>query len=277
MESYNKYLKYKKKYLSLKKQLGGSIDEFLTKLTANIEQLKEIGRGGAGIVYLDETQPDVVFKMSEKANICREWTSESLIYNRLNEENIDEKLCKLIKMHNYKVDSESCIMELTRAKNPIDISLDYTIQPQFGMSDLDYTYRGRGRFLGITELIKENIFTNENIKEYVKDLALVISKLHYKIKNDAYDLELFLSLDNNLSDATNNIVIYIGDFDLSKFITEYDKKTIQRLEWALTAVPYFPTIEQPELFEIFKYNYILEASKYSLQEVATQVIDLYSK
>lgn len=270
-----KYLKYKNKYLKLKNQIGGSIYTFLVSYNLDINLLKEIGRGGFGTVYLDNSQSDVVFKISQKANICREWKSESIIYNKLNEQNIDEKLCKLIKMNDYKVNSESCIMELTRAKNPIDINLNYTIQPQFGMDNLNYYNKGRGLFLGIKELIDSCIFTNENIKEYIKELALIISKLHYKIKNDGYDLELFLSRENNLLDDTKHIVIYIGDFDLSKFITDYDKKTIERLEWSLSAVPYFPTKDQSELFDIFITNYISEADNYGLKDIAIKVMELY--
>jgi len=246
---------------------GGDIDLFYK----NFDSAIEIGKGAAGVVYLDKKQPNTVFKISYKDKVCRMWDREYKIYQKLNTFDIDEPNCKLVKMIQYKNDNIKCAMELTRSFNPLSETQNYAIHPQFGEEDFEGFTEGRGLFIGINQLIKNKIFTENNIKKYVKELALVISRLHYKIKNDGYDLELFISREPENS----NIIIYVSDFDLTEFITEYNDEVIARLEWSLSAVPYFPTPDQPKLFKIFKTNYINEADKYGLKLIAEKVIELY--
>jgi hypothetical protein len=260
----NKQKIVNKKYTKKKYMKGGSVKQFLK----NIKESKEIGRGGAGIVYLDKSQDDSVFKVSNKLDTCRIWGKESKIYERLNKINIDTDLCKLIKMKEYFSDEISCCMELTRVYNPINKDFNYTIHPQFQYNDLDYLNKGRGHFLGISQLKKLNIFTDKNIKDYIKELAILLARLHYKHKNDGYDLEVFVGKDLN-----NQITLYIGDFDLSEFYENMNEKIISRLSWSLASVPYFPI--EDELYDIFSDNYLKEASKYNMKETAEMVLKEY--
>ena len=45
----------------------------------------------------------------------------------------------------------------------------------------------------------------------MKQLSIVMAKLHYFVKNDGFDLEIFVSKQNS------NTELYIADFDLSNF------------------------------------------------------------
>ena len=246
--------------------IGGAISDFLLNLKSN-NNLVEIGRGGFGIVYLDKTQPNSVFKISTKENTCRTWVLESDIYKNLAMFDIDSKLCKIIKMKDYVSNNQMCAMELTRAYNPLGLDIYYTIQPQFQYTSFNHHYSTRGLFLGINELIENNIFTKENIPNYIAELGIIMAKLHYKVKNDGYDIELFISKINK-----EETIIYIGDFDLSKFYD--DEPDIERLVWSLEAVPYFPI--EGDLYKIFSNNYIQEATKYKMAEVAKKVLSEYS-
>jgi hypothetical protein len=246
-------------------KMGGNIDNFNLRFESKDNNVVEIGRGGYGIVYLDKQQSESVFKVSKRQNTCREWNNESKIYEKIQTNNIDTSLCKIIKMKNSLFNDELCIIELTRAYNPLGIDKYYTIHPQFQLTDFNYKYHGRGLFLGINELIENNIFTNENIKNYIRDLGIIMARLHYKIKNDGYDIELFISKNNE-----EDTIIYIGDFDLSQF---YETPNIERLSWCFLAMTYFPI--EGELYEIFSKNYIDEANKYQMGEIAEKVLVEY--
>jgi hypothetical protein len=264
-----KIVKNKKKTVKNKKNKymkGGSIENFFFNLESKNNDIVEIGSGGFGIVYLDKTQPTSVFKVSKKNNTCREWKKESDIYNLLMETDIDTKLCKIVKMKQFLNTEVMCCMELTRAYNPIGNDEDYTIQPQFQYTNLYYKDKVRGLFLGVNDLIKMEIFTKENISNYIKELGIIMARLHYKLKNDGYDIELFISKIEG--EETN---IYIGDFDLTQF---YEDPDIKRLAWCFRAVPYFPI--EGELYDIFSTNYINEAKKYNMGEIAELVLTEYT-
>lgn len=266
----NKYAKNKRIRNKRTKKImfGGTIEDFLKKLNVDgNKDIVEIGRGGAGVVYLDKGYKDSVFKVSKKSDTCRLWGKESKIYDVLNTKNIDTELCKLIKMKEYKGGGENCCMELTRAFNPRGNALTYTIQPQFQYKSLDYNCKGRGLFLGIDELISDGIFTAENIEEYIAQLGQLLARLHYDAKNDGYDLELFISKEGGKT------IIYIGDFDLSEFWKDANDETIERLTWSLEAFPYFPI--EGKLYNIFSKNYLEQAEAYEHRFVAEKVLKRY--
>lgn len=259
-----------------KKIMGGSICDYDEKNAIYI------GNGAAGYVYLDLEHPESVFKLSTKNKTCREWGKEAKIYDVLNTFNIDTDLCKMIKMKKYSVDvdHQKCCMELTRAINPIEGEIHYTIQPVFQEENVEQKYDGRGLFLGINNLIEKNIFTKDNISDYMKDLGILLARLHYKVKNDGYDLELFIS-----KEPDGKTVIYIGDFDLSDFYDTIDdkldtpdknksKKVIDNIAWSLEAFPYFPI--EGELYEVFSQNYISESEKYDQKSTAKKILDIYT-
>lgn len=245
---------------------GGSITDILMKSQNNDSSITEIGRGGFGIAIIDKDHPDSVYKISNKNNTCRAWHKESDIYKVLNNYDIDTNLCKLVKMKDNYFTDDTCAMELTRAYNPFGVNEAYTVQPHFQYETLTYRNKLRGLFLGINELIEHEIFTHENISDYITDLGILMARLHYKIKNDGYDIELFISKKEN-----EQTEIYIGDFDLTQFYE--DVPDIERLAWSFEAVAYFPI--EGELYDIFSSNYIQEAEKYNMKDVANKVLAKY--
>lgn len=250
----------KKKLNSKTKKMlnGGSIHKF----ESNASNVYEIGRGGYGIVFIDKTQNDSVFKVSNKANTCREWSKESDIYERINKFDVDSDLVKVVKMKDYVNTGSKCTMELSRAFNPFEENATFTIHPIFGEEDLERMYPGRGLFMGLNQLYDKKIFTSANIYEYIRQLGGVMAKLHYFVKNDCYDIELFISKNSE------TVQILIGDFDLSEFISEYTDLIIEdRLLWSLIAVPYFPKPTHT-MFQDFKMSYISEAAKYDNEDTA---------
>ena len=248
---------------------GGSISKFLESETNNSTNIVEIGKGGAGVAYLDKSQPESVFKISDRSVTCRVWGKEASIYKKMEKFEVDTPLCKILKMKEYENHGDICYMELTRAFNPRGDDENYTIQPQFQDERYEYIYKGRGHFLGISNLKDENIFTDDNINDYIRDLAILMARLHYKVKNDGYDLELFISKEDSRT------IIYIADFDLSEFYEVISPRVIERLEWSLSAFPYFPI--DGDLYDIFSTNYIDEATKYGMKETAEKVLKLYTE
>lgn len=245
-----------------------SIQKFIKNIN-NPKNIEVLGKGAAGTVYLDKTQNnDSVFKISSKDNVCRDWEKEINIYKIINEYNIDTEKCKVLKMKNYIKDDKSCYLELTRAFNPKGADEYYTIHPLFQVEERYLKHKDRGLYMGINNMIEEGFFTKQSIKEYIKDLGIIMARLHYFVKNDGYDIELFLSKENE------KIVIYIADFDMSNMYTEVTDEVIERLEWSLSAVEYFP-MDGP-LYDIFSSAYIKEASKYDMEETAKKVLSLYT-
>lgn len=249
-----------------KKLKGGNINSFLEKI--HTDKIIEIGRGGYGIVYLDITQDNSVFKISNDGK-CKDWINEIEIYKILNQNNIDTDLCKIIKMKEYVNDGKTCCIEFTRVINPRGIELNYVIQPLFAEENHNLKHVTRGLFLGVNELISENIFTIDNIQEYIKQLAILMARLHYKLKNDTSDIELFISREND------KIIIYVGDFDRAQFFIDHNEDIINKLAESFYTVNYFPC--EGELYDIFSTNYIIEAANYGMQEIAKKVLKQYVK
>jgi len=281
--------KYNKKYLTKKcikkrnkrtiknknfKMKGGNNELFFKKYNNNDDSIIEIGRGAAGTVYKDIEQSDIVFKVSSKDNVCRDWLKEKKIYNKIQDFNIDSELCKIVKLKDFSLfdKKNKCVLVLNKVNNPIDSNLNYTIHPLFGENTYNSYSKGRGRYMGIQQLMEYGLFNNENIKEYIAELGTIIGKLHYVVKNDGFDLEIFVGRD----EKDNTIKLYIADFDLSNMIENYDQKTISNLEWSLSSIAYFPyPDEQPELYEIFKNSYLDIATKENKQIIAEKVLELY--
>jgi hypothetical protein len=253
--------KSKKKLLK-----GGNINSFLEKI--DTDKIIEIGRGGYGIVYLDITQANSVFKISNDGK-CKDWNNEIEIYEILNKNNIDTDLCKIIKMKDYVNDGKICCIEFTRVINPRGNELNYTIQPIFQDENFNYKHESRGLFLGVNHLISENIFTIDTIKEYIKQLAILMARLHYKLKNNTSDIELIISREHD------KIIIYVGDFDRAQFFIDYNEDIIDKLAESFYAVNYFPS--EGDLYDIFSTNYIIEATNYGMQEIAKKVLKEYLK
>jgi len=269
-----KKIDYRKTFKSISKNMkksktAGLVDDFLLahinpELKKNIHQ---IGKGASGIVYMYDKYNDSVFKISHSSETCRDWKREAEIYGILNQYDIDEPLCKILKMKDYMVNDSLCGMELTRCYNPLGNEDHYTIHPLFQHNDYDKKIDGRGHYLGMNQLIAKNILSRELIPEYVKQLSIVMSKLHYFVKNDGFDLEIFVSKQNS------NTELYIADFDLSNFYTEITPEIIDRIAWSLKSVEYFPI--EGQLYDIFSENYLNEAEKYDMRHIAQEILTDY--
>jgi hypothetical protein len=135
---------------------------------------------------------------------------------------------------------------------------------------MNNSYTGRGLFLGIEELLQNSIFTTEELPLYIHDLATVLANLHFQAMNDGFDLEVFVG-----RNAMGVSVLYIGDFDLTEIIVEFNDYVIDRLVWCLYAVPYFPRPNNSDLFKIFKDAYIEQASLHNRGDVATIIMNRY--
>jgi hypothetical protein len=284
MKKTKKSIKYKHsskrsiKTKKTKKMKGGSVELFIDNKKKDNSSIVLIGSGAQGLVYFDKNQKNVVFKVSDSRNVCRDWLKEANIYDIFKKYDVDEKLCKFMKMNQYATFNNKCYLELLKVNNPLDIDADYTIQPCFGIDSMESfqnehdentAHRKRGLFLGIKELIVNGFFTEESIKEYIAQLGVIIARLHYQVNNDGFDIELFL-------DKTGDkITVYIADFDLSNFYETINDEIIKKMVACLDSVPYFPTPDQPELFAIFSDNYINEAKKFKQNMVAQQVMHMY--
>lgn len=251
-------------------QAKRNINAFKSKLDDLNTDLILIGQGAAGAVYLDPDQPNVVFKVGSKSNTCRVWGKEQKIYKQLEKHNINTDLVVLLQMNQFNTYSDTCIIELSRVVNPINTSANYTVQVQFGENSIDKISPGRGRFLGLSQLKDLNIISEDMLPEYVKQLGTVIGRLHFIAKNDGYDLEVFAGTKNE------KIILYIGDFDLSEMITEYGDEQIKRMAWTLEAVPYFPTLDQADLYELFKTAYLEVADSVGQRKVGEAVLNIYT-
>jgi hypothetical protein len=90
--------------------------------------------------------------------------------------------------------------------------------------------------------------------------------------NDGYDLEVFLGKEYNSKISR----FYIADFDLSENITKYDKDTIKRISWSLTAVEYFPRENNKKLLDLFLKAYTSIAKIKGINDIIVQnIVDEY--
>jgi hypothetical protein len=260
----------KRKRMTGGRMTGGNILEFNNKLDADDKSsILEIGKGGGGVVYVDFTQPNVVFKVSNKNNTCREWNKEKRLYDKINTYSLDTEKCKLVKMISFENIENKCVLELSRVINPLDSHANYTIHPQFGKSNFSYVFHGRGLFLGNQELLDKNIIPG-NLELYIQDLAICMARLHYLAQNDGYDIEIFIGKHD---DTTEN-KLFIADFDLSEMIEVYNDYSIDRILWSLCAIPYFP-IPPTKEFQVFQENYINEAQKHNKEQIAKTIMSKY--
>lgn len=287
----NRKVSVKQRKSKRKKHMkGGDIDKFFLNYTRfKAEQkdtgITEIGRGGFGTVYVDTAQQESVFKIP---TVTCEQEKEIQIYNDIKKQeekkggsiDTDTVKCKLIRLIESETKDGKCIMEITKAHNPDGEQI--TIQPLFGNKTLEKIYEGRGKFLGVDQLIAKGFFTTEDLKGYIKDLAIVMARFHFKLEFDGIDIELFLSKKSN--EEKDSTIIYIGDFDQVKSCARLpEDEKINKLEWCLMAVEYFPLFTKEgkeysyynELVNIFKAAYIEEAKIHGEQLTADTVLNRF--
>jgi serine/threonine protein kinase len=240
-----------------------TIDIFIIKIM--IEQLgKEIGRGGYGIVYEHKTNLKLCVKKSMKKSNCRIWSNE---YAKIKNINNNVKYLKHVKViipiEFYESDNE-CYMIMPRIRNPLNI--EKTLHPLLGEKNFKHVDKKRGMFMGLNQLMENFHFNQKYLNQIAYELGMTMSNIHFKAKNDAYDVEIYLDSDYTL---------YLADFDLSEEILIYDQETIKRMVWSLDAIPYFPTIDCcKDLYEIFKNGYFKNLTNEE-RVIAILVFDLY--
>lgn len=234
------------------------------------DEIKIIGKGGAGTVVYDTTYPEYAFKISHKQTICRIWEHEQKIYihamGKLNERiNFNNfAYAKLLTMYAYYTENSICTLMLNRISNPNYTS---TIHALIGQEDVNYREKKRGQMLGLKQIT--DLLTQKRLNKCVKQIGHLIGMLHYIAKIDCYDIEVWLAYENG------KYVFYIGDFDQCQLITSYDESTKNRMVWALDAVNYFPTKENTSLYKIFSDAYLELAEHEGMSIIAKEILDKY--
>lgn len=246
-------------HLSTKKSMDNIIGE-------------EIGRGGFGVVYTHKNDSSLCVKVSNKVKgnqSCRQWSNEykkiNSFYDKIQDQEIYKKLklTRVLKPTEFVESSEQCYMIMPRVFRPEgkDV-IKPTFQAQLGCPSCDMTHKGRGEFIGLEQIKK--YFNDKDIELVSYELGVLIGLIHFVGKNDAYDVELYMGKDGN----SRKCRFYLADFDLSEEYKNITPDIIQRLTWALDAVPYFPTEESdPELFEKFKKGYKESATLGGISDV----------
>lgn len=257
------------------------IHSILSKLNSKSKDIIVLGSGGAGTVVYDKKCPDLAFKIGHaKINKCGLWSIEYKYYVDIckNKPQTTFSHAKLISINDFEMFDNGCIMSMERVINPIDANATYTIQANFGQETVDYKHEQRGRFLGIKEL-REII--KAPLEPYVYDLGRLLSSIIFVGMNDCYDIEVFLGSGDVRSTAfgdKNSHMLYVADFDLSLPIKKFDKKTIERIVWALQAVPYFPIQEvDKKLYNSFEKGFIDIAKTTEYLNEALLILKMYNE
>jgi len=248
--------------------MKSNIDRFLQKYKNKSSDLIIIGKGGFGIVYLDPDTPDRIYKVCRGKKNTDQSDREYKIYQRIQNNYIDSKLCKLIKAYDYRIiDRYSCVMELTRVKNPLN-KLN-TIQALFGDDNLDYIRDSdKGRIMGLKKMIKYGLINSDNVYDYIRELATILARLHYEVKNDGFDIEVLIGKEND------KIVLYIGDFDLTHMIKRYTADAKRYRKWGIIGI--YGIYENKKLGKVFIDTYLKVADDLGYRDIAEKMSHISS-
>lgn len=244
---------------------------------------QEIGRGGFGVVrVLNDASGKVVKISNREGSGCRKWSDE---YSKL--ESIKEKLSansiyrklemvRILFPDSYSEEGNNCYMTLPRIFPAIETETMATIHPLFGNPG---SYRsltpGRGLYIGLSEI--ETLLTEEQMRQAVMELGIVMALLHFVARNDAFDIEIFLG---RSQEDGSDLKLYIADFDLTESIESFDVNTIEnRMYWSLEAISYFPNRDSNnDLYELFREAYMGTATLTTGakgQQVAEELFGMY--
>jgi len=255
------------------KQYGGSkerVVNVINQFHKNDPKIKELARGGGGIIVYDINEPKIVYKISKKTDTCRTWSSEHDKYTKMIENfdiNSHTNLVKLIVPIDYINTNTVCGFSMDRIITPLHDRFPnaLAIHPLFGNELSLYNIPARGVFIDL-KTIREVL---PNVEDYIAELGKFMGYLHYFCKMDGFDLEILLGKDNK-----NNFCLYVIDFDLANFIESYDDdETIRRLSWAFESMEYFPTTDQSTNYAILRKNYLEIADQAGKREIAMKVLD----
>jgi hypothetical protein len=126
-----------------------------------------------------------------------------------------------------------------------------TLQAYLDEPSANYIYPGRGEFIGL-EQVRQYV-SDQDLKRGVFELGLLLGLIHFVGRNDAYDLEVYLGKEY----TTKKARFYISDFDQSEKIDNFNDDEIERMQWSIIALPYFPTNHSLELYQLFRQGYYL--------------------
>lgn len=250
---------------------------------SSIKLGEEIGRGGYGVVYAIKDDNVSCVKTSNKNGThCRKWSNEFLKIKKmisLLENNHKYKKFKRVKIvipSEFSEHENICYMKLPRIYRPDKNNNKPTIQAQLGVESINLIHKGRGEFIGLSQ-IKQYLNTNTNnvdtiLNRVSSELGEIMALIHYIGMNDAYDVELYLGKEH----SAKLLKFYIADFDLTENIIQYDAETINRIAWSLDAVPYFPLESlDKNLYNIFKTAYMSIAESCGKKDIAEKVFENY--
>ena len=203
-------------------------------------------------------------KKSRKKTNCRQWSNEFAKITNVAKHVKSLEFVKLVVPTKFEESDDECFMEMPRICNPL--GKHQTLHPLLGEFDYSYTDKRRGIFMGMKQLQKHFNFSDRYLKQIARELGIMMSNIHFKARNDAYDVEIYLGCDYKF---------FLADFDLTEEICTFDPETIQRMVWSLDAVQYFPTTDCcPDLYKIFKDGYFQHLTS-EQKNIATLVFDLY--
>jgi hypothetical protein len=172
-------------------------------------------------------------------------------------------MVKVIDPKRFVETSDVCYMVVPRVYRPEGTKhLGKTIQAFMGETSANYIDPGRGEFIGL-EQIREYI-PEPDLKRACFELGLLLGLIHFIGRNDAYDLEIYIGKERGAKKTR----FYLADFDQSENIDNFDSNEIERMQWAIIALPYFPDQStELELYRLFRRGYSMIVP----QEIADKV------
>jgi hypothetical protein len=182
-----------------------------------------------------------------------------------------------LKDYMYFEETKSCILMLERVYNLYENNK--TIQVMLGMDDFDFEFDG-GIINGITQL--KELFLNllhDNdtyilFKQYVYQLGRLMGFLHFIIKIDAFDVEVYFG-----KNQKKEYKMFIADFDQCNKISEYDEKTIIKMSQSFyMGMEHFPNnrISDLTIYMEFKNGYMSIVSEDTKKcKIAIKVLEYY--
>jgi hypothetical protein len=229
---------------------------------------QELGRGGFGIVYANKRDKSTCIKISHKKESCRSWSNEHKKIKRFMKTITKHRayrslrMVKVVDPTKFIETNDECYMVLPRIYRPEGTSHPgKTIQAYLDEPSANYVYPGRGEFIGLKQI--RQYIPEKDLKRACFELGLLLGLIHFVGKNDAYDLEVYIGKEHGKKKSR----FYISDFDQSENINDFDSNTIERMQWSITALPYFPTDHSSELYQLFRQGYSMNVPQQIVDNV----------
>ena len=250
-----------------RRHTGGEIDWEDWLDTSN---LRQIGKGGYGTVYVRNDDPDgYVMKQSVKRETCRQWNVEnhklSVVKDLLSKVNGANELARIVFHDAYHVDpsQEACSAIMLRVRNAADPDVDQPLHAKYQHESLDVLEK-YGYDAGLAQLRSLGVVQIP----YIVSLARLFARLHYVAKNNGWDTEV---LAGTTHDDPDKVRLYVIDFDMTEDLRhceDMDKYAESCFHTLVTG--YFPkpgSWGYPEFME----SYISTAKQHGMGDVALDV------